>query len=146
MKEAIERFVQSRQIAIVGASGSPRKFSGNVVRALREKGYQIFAVNPNREAINRERCYKDLRELPPSVEAALFVLPSYAAADMVKEASASGIRRIWFQQGGNYCDAAALATQAGIETITGKCILMYAPPVTSIHAFHRFVARLFRLA
>jgi len=146
MNEAIERFIQSHEIAVVGASGSPRKFGANVLPALREKGYQTYAVNPNREAINNERCYKNLRELPPTVETALFVLTPKFAVDMVKEAAGVGIRRIWFQQGGDYREAAGLAKQAGIETITGKCILMYAPPVTGFHAFHRFVARLFRLA
>jgi hypothetical protein len=26
-----------------------------------------------------------------------------------------------------------------IELVSGKCILMYAPPVKSFHGFHRFV-------
>jgi len=146
MNEAIERFVQSQQIAVVGASSSLRKFSGTVGPTLRERGFQIFAVNPNREAINNEKCYKDLKELPPTVESALFVLPSQFAEETLNEASADGIRRIWFQQGGDYSKAATLATQSGIETIVGKCILMYAPPVTGFHAFHKFVAKLFRLA
>lgn len=146
MKEAIERFIQSKHIAIVGASGSPKKFGGQIVTALQAKGYTIYPVNPNRDMLGETKCFKSLHELPPEVDAALFVLPARYAENAVEEAAAGHIRRIWFQQGANYSKAAALAAKSGIETVVGKCIFMYVPPVEGFHAFHRFVARLFRIA
>jgi len=36
------------------------------------------------------------------------------------------------------------AYKLGIDVVAGKCILMYAPPVKSVHNFHRFFVQLFR--
>ncbi|NMC44122.1 MAG: hypothetical protein GYA46_09410 [candidate division Zixibacteria bacterium] len=62
---------------------------------------------------------------------------------MVEDALAAGMTHVWFQQGPNFSDAVAKAKAKGLQTVSRKCILMYAPPVTSIHSFHRFFAKLF---
>jgi len=33
--------------------------------------------------------------------------------------------------------------QLGLSLVTGKCILMYAPPVRSFHKFHRTINMIF---
>jgi predicted CoA-binding protein len=60
----------------------------------------------------------------------------------LKEAATAGIKNIWLQQGSESSEVLAQAKQLGLSVISGKCILMYAPPVRSWHGFHRFVMKL----
>ncbi len=52
------------------------------------------------------------------------------------------MRKVWLQRGAEPSEALAIAKELGLEAVSGKCILMYAPPVRSIHDFHRAVAKL----
>jgi len=63
---------------------------------------------------------------------------------LVGEAAARGIRYIWMQQGAESAEAVALAKENDVIAITGKCIMMFAEPVKSVHRFHRSLSKLFR--
>jgi hypothetical protein len=39
-----------------------------VYQRLRERGYEVFAVNPNADEVEIDRCYHDLRSIPGGVE------------------------------------------------------------------------------
>src|SRR5438552_3788954 len=48
IKEAASEFLASKRVAVTGVSRQPKDHGSNVVyRRLRERGYEIFAVNPN---------------------------------------------------------------------------------------------------
>jgi len=48
IKEAAAAFLATKRVAVSGVSRTPRTHgSDNVYRWLRERGYQVFAVNPN---------------------------------------------------------------------------------------------------
>ncbi len=139
----IADFFNAKSLAIVGASNKPKSFGYVVHTTLKQRGYQPIPVNPNYPDIAGDRCYKSIADLPQGVESAVFLLPPSAAEQAVAEARAAGIKRIWFQQGAKYGSAIRLAQEAGLEVVSKKCVLMYAEPVSGIHAFHRFLARLF---
>jgi predicted CoA-binding protein len=52
------------------------------------------------------------------------------------------MKNVWLQQGSESSEVLAQAKQLGMSVISGKCILMYAPPVRSWHGFHRIVMKL----
>jgi len=143
MNDIIQLFARSTTLAIVGASDNRQSFGNIAFRTLKSKGYQLYPVNPKYPAVEGEPCYGSLRDLPAGVESALFVLPSRVSEQAVVDAQLAGIKQIWFQRGADYSDAIRAAQKAGIETVSGRCILMYAEPVTGFHAFHRFLAKLF---
>ena len=48
INEAAAAFLASKRVAVTGVSRTPKTHgSNNVYRRLRERGYQVFAVNPN---------------------------------------------------------------------------------------------------
>lgn len=141
MDDAISGFVQAKHMAVVGVSD--RKFGGAIYKSLKKKGYVVYPVHPTRESFDGDACFSGLGSLPAEVAAAVVAVSPETAMSVVDEASSSGIRRLWFQQGKDFSEAAAKAEGLGLSTVTGKCILMYAEPVTGIHAFHRFLVRLF---
>ncbi len=65
------------------------------------------------------------------------------AAQVVREAAAAGLKNVWLQMGAESPEALQAAKEVGLTPVTGKCILMYAQPVTSLHSWHRGFAKLF---
>jgi predicted CoA-binding protein len=52
------------------------------------------------------------------------------------------LRNVWLQQGAETPELIALGRELGLDLVSGKCILMYAPPVRSFHWLHRAVVKL----
>ena len=53
-------------IAIVGANDDPGKYGSIIYRDLKRKGYEVFAVNPNRDTVDGDVSYSSLADLPES--------------------------------------------------------------------------------
>ena len=48
IKDAASEFLANRRVAVTGVSRTPGSHRSNVVyKRLRERGYDVFAVNPN---------------------------------------------------------------------------------------------------
>ena len=65
MKEAAAEFLGHKRVAVTGVSREPKGHGSNVVyKRLRERGYEVFAVNPNADEVEGDRAYHDLRSIP----------------------------------------------------------------------------------
>ena len=142
MDHIIEKFTQDKRLAVVGVSRSGKKFGNIAAKELKERGYQIYVVHPAATEIDGEKCYSQLGSLQGKVDNLLVSVPSKQALAVLKDASSAGIENIWLQQGSETSELLTLANQLGLNVVSGKCILMYAPPVRSFHGFHRFVMKL----
>lgn len=141
MNPIIDTIVSSKHLAIVGVSD--KKFGGIIYKTLKTRGFTVYPVHPTRESFDGDRCFASLRDLPPQVKSAVLAVSPEAADRIVDDAVSAGITHLWFQQGKDFSGAVARAQAKGIQTISRKCILLYAQPVTGIHAIHRFFARSF---
>jgi len=119
------------------------KFGSMAYRALKRNGYHVLAVNPNLDSIDGDTCYGSLPDLPGSAEAVLVTIKPASADSLLDHAKKAGIRKLWFQQGGDFTALAKQAREEGFVVVENKCILMYAEPVSGIHRIHRFFAKLF---
>lgn len=86
-------------LAIVGATDSPGKYGGIIYRDMREKGYPVFAVNPNRDTVSGDPCWLSVKDLPDKPTIAVFVIPAERGLDVVDDCAEAGIRNIWIQPG-----------------------------------------------
>jgi hypothetical protein len=59
--------------------------ANNVYRRLRERGYQVFAVNPNTDEVEGDRCYQDLKSIPGGVEAVVIGTRPEIADDTMRD-------------------------------------------------------------
>jgi len=65
MKQAVSKFLAKGRIAVTGVSRTPRGHGANVVyQRLRDRGYEVFAINPKAEQVEGDRCYPDLKSIP----------------------------------------------------------------------------------
>jgi uncharacterized protein len=52
-------------VVVTGVSRKPQgPWSNLVYQRLRERGYEVFEVNPNANEVEGDPCYKDLRSIP----------------------------------------------------------------------------------
>lgn len=69
MKDAAAEFLANKRVAVTGVSRKGQSHGANVVyQRLRQRGYQVFAVNPNADEVEGDPCYHDLRSIPGGVD------------------------------------------------------------------------------
>ncbi len=65
IKDAAAEFLAHKRVAVTGVSRKPENHGSNVVyKRLRERGYEVFAVNPNADEVEGDPSYHDLPQSP----------------------------------------------------------------------------------
>jgi len=86
IKEAASEFLATKRIAVTGVSRKPQGHGSNVVyQRLRERGYEVFAVNPNADEVEGDPCYQDLKSIPGGVDAVVIGTRPEIAEDTMQE-------------------------------------------------------------
>ena len=142
-KKDIESFFASRKIAIAGASRSPQKFGHMVYKDMLKKNYPVVPVNPNITELLGNTCYTSVSALPEDTDAIIILTPANQTANVIEEALAKGIKKIWIQQKSESPAAFNLLDDKNITLIAHNCIFMFMEPVTSIHKVHRWMKSTF---
>ncbi|HZA49314.1 MAG TPA: CoA-binding protein [Myxococcaceae bacterium] len=144
IKEAAAEFLAHKRIAITGVSRKPDGHGANVVYArLRDRGYQVFAVNPNATEVEGDPCFHDLAAIPGGVGAVMIGTRPEIAEATIRECAELGITHVWMHRsvgGGSVSPAAAAyGREHGIHVIAGGCPLMFDPTADPGHKAMRFI-------
>jgi predicted CoA-binding protein len=137
----IDELLQCRRLAVVGVRRNGQGFGATVVPALAKKGFEVHVVHPEAATIGGRPCVRTLAELAGKVDGVLLVTKPDVTAQLVRDAAAAGIRRVWMQQGAESPEAIRLAEELGLASVHGECILMFAEPAGFPHRVHRFFRR-----
>jgi predicted CoA-binding protein len=143
MNPQIENFISSKRIAVVGISRSGKKFGNAASKELIKRGYEIYPVHPDAEVIDGMTCFPNLESLGGKADALLISIPPAKVPPVLEEATRAGLKNIWLQQGSWSKEVQQAADRLNLHVVSKKCILMYAPPVTSVHKFHRTIKSIF---
>jgi predicted CoA-binding protein len=147
IKDAATEFLGHRRIAVTGVSRTPKDHGSNVVyERLRDRGYEVFAVNPNADEVEGDRAYHDLRSIPGGVEAVVIGTRPEIADETMRDCAELGIAYVWMHRGpgaGSVSQAAAAyGREHGINVIDGGCPCMFGP---TADLGHRAMRALFTL-
>lgn len=146
MPRGVAEFLEGRRIAVAGVSRSGNAPGNAIFRRLRATGHEAIAVNPNAAELEGTRAYPSLAVIPGDVDGVVIAAPPGAAAGIVREAAARGIRQVWFHRsfgtGSVSTEALEACREAGIEPIVGGCPLMYCGAVDPVHRAFRWWLRL----
>ncbi len=113
-------------IAVVGATDTPWKYGGKIYRDLKAKGFQVRAVNPNRNSVDGDPAYPDLASVPDEIDIVDVVVPPDVAERIVVDAAELGLTHIWFQPGAESQRVIEQAESAGLDVIHHQCIMVRA--------------------
>ena len=92
----MERLLNPRTIAVVGASHKPGKVGHEVLRNLINYGFpgKIYPVNPKGGEILGLRVYRSLLEVPDEVDLAVIVVPARIVPSVVEDAGRKGVKAL----------------------------------------------------
>jgi predicted CoA-binding protein len=144
VKEAASVFLANKRVAVTGVSRTPKTHgSNNVYRRLRDRGYEVFAINPNADDVEGGPCYHDLGSIPGGVDAVVIGTRPEIAEQTMRECADLGIKHVWMHWGPDGSSVSSTATeygrQHGINVIDGGCPLMFGPTADFGHKLMRMV-------
>ncbi|HAL91847.1 MAG TPA: CoA-binding protein [Verrucomicrobia bacterium] len=104
-------------VAILGASNKPERYSHQAVVLLAKKGHAVFPIHPALAEIEGHRVFKSLADVPESLDVVtMYVSPSHSTgmADAILAAKPS---RVIFNPGTENPELEAKLADAGIEVV-----------------------------
>jgi predicted CoA-binding protein len=147
LKTVAAEFLSKQRVAVTGVSRTPKDHGGNVVyRRLRERGYQVFVVNPNAREVEGDPCYHDLQSIPGGVEWVLIATAPATADETIRQCVELGITHVWMHRGpgaGSVSETAAqYGRDHGVKVIAGGCPCMFGPTADPGHKAMRVLSTL----
>jgi uncharacterized protein len=144
IKDAAGEFLGDHRIAVTGVSRTPKSHGSNIVyQRLRQRGYEVFAVNPNADEVEGDLCYHDLKSIPGGVQAVVIGTRPEIAEDTMRECVDLRIKKVWMHRGpgaGSVSEAATeYGRQHGVSVIDGGCPLMFGPTADAGHKVMRAI-------
>jgi uncharacterized protein len=142
--EATAEFLADRRVAVTGVSRTPKGHGSNTVyQRLRQRGYEVFAVNPNARNVEGDACYPDLTSIPGGVDAVVIGTRPETAETTMRECADLGIKHVWMHRGPGAgsvsATAAAYGRAQGITVIDGGCPCMFGPTSDFGHRVMRLI-------
>lgn len=130
IKAAAEEFLAHKRIAVTGVSRDAKDHGANFVfNRLRDRGYEVFPVNPNAEEVEGAVSYPDLDSIPGGIEAVVIGTAAERADETIHECAELGINYVWMHRGpgpGSVSTSAAeFGRERGIHVIDGGCPCMF---------------------
>jgi predicted CoA-binding protein len=137
-REAAAEFLADKRVAVTGVSRHPGSHGSNVVyQRLRDRGYHVFAVNPNADEVEGDPCYHDLASIPDGVDWVVIGTRPESAESTMRECDELGIRHVWMHRGpggGSVSQSAVdYGRQHDIKVIPGGCPCMFDPTADTGH-------------
>ena len=118
-------------IAVVGATDRPGKYGGIIYRDLKSKGYRVFPVNPYRDSVDGDHCYRSIKDLPQPPTIADFVIPAKRGLGVLDECAEAGVENIWVQPGAESPELIEKLEQGPFNWSVRACIMVRARPVAA---------------
>ena len=140
----VDDFLSQKRIAVAGVSRDGKATGNAIYKRLQERGYQVFAVNPNADTVEGVTCYHDVKSIPEKVDGVIIVTRPEAADQVVRDCAEAGISRVWMHHGIHGAgtsvseNAVEFCKQHNISVIAGACPMMFGQ---TSDGFHRFMRR-----
>lgn len=111
-------------IAVVGATDDPHKYGSVIYRDLKRKGYEVFAVNPNRDTVDGDPAYSSLGALPSEPTIVNIVVPPAATLKVLRSALDQGLTNVWIQPGAESPEVMTFLTEHDFNYLANACIMV----------------------
>jgi predicted CoA-binding protein len=147
IKEAASEFLAQKRIAVTGVSRRTKEGHGanTVFKRLRDRGYDVFAINPYADEVEGAPSYHDLKSVPGGVDAVVIGTRPEIADDTMHECVDLGIKHVWMHRGPGAGSVSQTATtfgrDHGVTVIDGGCPCMFDPTADFGHKVMRVVFR-----
>ncbi len=123
-------FLAQEHIAVAGVSRSSSEAANGIYRTLRDKGYQVYAVNPNADTVEGDTCYPNMQTVPHKLDGAILVTAPEISEAVAADCVEAGVPRVWMHNNtflpSSVSDkATAVCKENNITVISGGCPMMF---------------------
>lgn len=137
--EQIDRIVNARSLAIVGASSKPMKFGSMFTSSQLRMGFDgpVYLVNPSENEILGQEVYPDIAALPETPELVYIAIPAHRSMEVLEQCAergvkgvviiAAGFREIGERGAALERRALDLARRSGFRIVGPNCFGIYNP-------------------
>ncbi len=115
---------EKQNVAVLGASPKPERYSNQAVRLLARFDYRPLPVNPAFDEIEGLTCFPNLAAIGEPVHTITIYLRSTRSTPLIDQILAANPQRIIMNPGAENEDLAAAASGAGIEVVEGCTLVM----------------------
>ena len=100
--KAISAAFHARSVALIGASGDPRKFGYMALDTLIRGGFkgEIYPVSPKGGELMGRKVYTSLAQVPTPLDLAVIIVPAESVPSILQEAAKKGARAAVILSGG----------------------------------------------
>ncbi len=121
--DRLELMKQTRSVAILGMSANPSRASHFVATYLNGKtDWTVYYVNPNVTEVSGSPVYPSLAELPEVPDLVDVFRRWEDLVDVARDTVGIGARAMWLQLGLVHDEAAAIASDAGLDVVQNRCL------------------------
>jgi hypothetical protein len=121
--ERLDLMQRTRTVAIVGMSANPARASHFVATYLHGKtDWTVCYVNPRETEILGQPVYPSLADLPEPPDMVDVFRRVDDLPEVAADAVAAGAGAVWFQLGLEHAEAAATASEAGLDVVQNRCL------------------------
>ncbi len=111
-------------VAVIGASNKPERYSYQAVKLLQEKGHQVYPVHQRIQQIDGLSVFPSLAKVPVPID----TISLYVAADisslLAKDILAAQPRRVIFNPGAENEDLLGRLKAAGIQPLNACTLVL----------------------
>jgi len=145
-------FLSQKNIAVAGVKRESPGVANGIYKKLKETGHTVFAINPNSDEYEGEKCYPDVKTIGAQVDGVVIVTNPDIAEKIVSDCVDAGVKRVWmhnmsgFRGSGKPSSsisdkAVQMCRENNITVIPGGCPLMFCEPVDFGHKCIRGITR-----
>jgi len=113
----------AKVIAIVGASSNRHKFGNKALRAFRDEGYTVLAINPNEAEVEGIKTYPSVLDVPHAIDMASVYVPPEVGQGLLAQFEKKQIAEIWLNPGAESDELLAEARRRKLNVIAACSIV-----------------------
>jgi uncharacterized protein len=111
-------------VAVIGASSNPEKYSYQAVKLLKEKGHTVFPVHPMIKEIDGIKVYPSIGNILEPVDTVSLYVSKEISSKLAEDFFKKKPRRIIFNPGAENPELEAMAAKQSIRTLNACTLVM----------------------
>lgn len=111
-------------VAVLGASSKPERYSYMAVKMLMEQGHNVFPVHSSGRAVDGLKCYNSLDDISEEIDTITVYLSQKNSTPLIDNIIKVNPRRIILNPGAENHELKEECEEAGIEVVEACTLVM----------------------
>ena len=116
--------MEKQNVAILGASDHPGRYSHMALVQLLEHGHRPLLVNPRLDSVDGVKCYSHLNDLEEKIDTLTIYVNPHTSDSLAREILESGAGRVIFNPGSENESLYKPLRKKGVEVIEACTLVM----------------------